>query len=642
MKKIRFDYPYNPDSLLRQTPGGKGAWGDYQFYFKGEEHEYDYWVALNDVPEEVTVKCGKDNTILVTGEPESVHVYHDDFAKQFKHLITCQRPIKHPNPHYFEQGLPWFPNKDYDELSKIRDVKKEKLISVITSNKMDTEGHRKRYEFVMALKEHFGDKLDLFGRGIKDFDDKWDVIAPYKYSINIENSVYDDYFTEKLTDCYLSNTLPLYYGCPNLEKYFDKDAYVEIDLNDVQKSIKIIEEILANESFYEERLPAIKKAREQYLNEYSLFPLIVNYIESKKLTSEEKVDITLKPEGFYNLNPRVTVLIPLYNGEKYLRETLDSVVNQDYDRWELLVVNDGSTDTGPEIVKEYIAKDKKRIRMINNQGQKGIVGALNTGINEARGEFIARLDSDDICLPNRLSAQIKFMDSNQDVDVAGSWVELFGAINGVVKKMETSYQKIRATMLFHGVIYHPSVIFRTHAFRIHKIFYDYEFQFSEDYELWSRISEDIKIVNIPQVLLKYRVHNTNVGTVHNVTQLEGSKKTRLRALKKLGVIPNDEELTLHEQISTWNFSDEKSFISNTWTWFEKLMLHNNQSGFYEPKALSKVLVEKWLDVYSNSRYINKGFVVTMILRNIPANLNLKTKIRYTGRILSTFIRKIFK
>ena len=126
---------------------------------------------------------------------------------------------------------------------------KKKLISVITSNKAFTQGHIDRIRFVSKLKEHFGDQIDVFGRGYNTFGDKWDVLADYKYHIVIENSSQTYYWTEKLSDCFLAETYPFYYGCTNIADYFPSDAYTPIDISNPDEAIKIIDKAIKADAY---------------------------------------------------------------------------------------------------------------------------------------------------------------------------------------------------------------------------------------------------------------------------------------------------------------------------------------------------------------------------------------------------------
>jgi hypothetical protein len=279
--KIKFSFPYDWP-ILRQTPNYSGFWDKHQFFLEDNGQEYDAWVifnSLNNVNE--TVNCPKDRIILITPEPYSIQYYPSRFVSQFSHVITNQNQIKHNNINILHTGTPWFVNKSYDELIDLNEksVEKTKKISIITSNKLVTDGHKKRFEFAMKLKKYFNDEIDLFGRGINDFDDKWDVLAPYKYNICIENSKQDDYFTEKINDCFLSFTFPIYYGCNNLKKYYSPTSFKEIDIDNYDFSLRTIENILNDKFHYNEHLNSIKESRYKCLNNYNIFPIISSFLD---------------------------------------------------------------------------------------------------------------------------------------------------------------------------------------------------------------------------------------------------------------------------------------------------------------------------------------------------------------------------
>lgn len=297
MKIIKFSYPYPEWPIERQTPNNSQIWGDFKFIVNDSNlQNTDFWVVFEDLlDEKESVKCPSNNTLFISAEGSATGTYDLAFLKQFSHIITSQKKIKLPNKHYFHMGIPWFVGKSYDELISTEYIKKTKNISIICSNKQLTEGHRKRFNFCMRLKDYFGENVDLFGRGIHEFNDKWEVLADYKYSIAIENSIEEHYFTEKLYDCFLAHTVPLYYGCPNVGDYFDMDSIIPIDLNDFDKTVKIIESLLNDESLYENKLDKIIEAKTEYLNKYNIYPMIVNFIEENNLllSNQKYVNTTM-------------------------------------------------------------------------------------------------------------------------------------------------------------------------------------------------------------------------------------------------------------------------------------------------------------------------------------------------------------
>ena len=138
---------------------------------------------------------------------------------------------------------------------------------------------KKRLEFVQKLKNHFGDKIDIYGKGILDFEDKWDVLAPYKYSIVIENDFCDDWVTEKFFDCLYSETFTFYYGCPNLEKYVDSITFQRIDINNFEASVIAIERIINDPTHYNKIQNVLKEAKLKSLDKDNFFPWIVSFLD---------------------------------------------------------------------------------------------------------------------------------------------------------------------------------------------------------------------------------------------------------------------------------------------------------------------------------------------------------------------------
>ena len=293
-----FDWP-----LFRQTPKSSQVWGDYKFVIDDDLKECDYWVVYSDYClKQETVNCAPENIIFIPGECYNTSPrFSQKFLDQFGLILTVQRELHHRNIRYTHNANPWFIKKTFDELVTEGAPNKSKMISVITSNKSFTEGHRKRLVFVRKLKEHFGDQMDLFGRGINDFEDKWEVIAPYKYSIAIENDFCEDWVTEKFFDCIYANTLPFYYGCPNLEATVDKKSFIRIDLNDFDATVKVIEEALENQAF-EKRSKAIEEQKLKSLYTDQFFPWLAAILgEQNDNAAKKKITLILnEPEMSIN------------------------------------------------------------------------------------------------------------------------------------------------------------------------------------------------------------------------------------------------------------------------------------------------------------------------------------------------------
>ncbi len=290
--------------IQRQTPGESGIWGNCQFFIDKEIEECDYWVVYEDLPTSQVTRCPPQNTLLITAEPPSVKTYSPEFLRQFSTIITCNRKIKGSRVIYAYSSLPWHVGrrssqhqnlgfrKNYDELVSIETFEKKRLISVITSNKKFTRGHRQRIDFVNQLKQHFGTELDVFGRGINDIEDKWDAIAGYKYHIALENCSYPDYWTEKLSDVYLGGAVPIYYGCPNLVDYFPAGAFITINY-DIQEAVSVIRKTI-DEDRYDQYFPEIIRSRKLVLDKYNLFPRLHDWANQSAANGPKEL-VSLKP-----------------------------------------------------------------------------------------------------------------------------------------------------------------------------------------------------------------------------------------------------------------------------------------------------------------------------------------------------------
>ncbi len=322
MKKIRISTFSKDSTLLRQTPENTGVWKETGFHVDDGIEACDWWVVYDGMASAESALCPKERTIFVTGEPASIKKYNKSFLKQFGMIITSQREIKGKNVVYSHTSLPWSLgkrgagkkllglSKDYDELKRIGTPEKTRLISIVTSNKSYTKGHRKRLAFVRRMQAHFGDRLDVFGPalGIADseydgirfkyHEDKWDAVAPYKYHIAIENSLYEDYWTEKLADAFLAEAYPIYYGCPNAESYFDTDSFARIDIEKPGEAIEIIENAIRG-SAYEKAVPSIARSKSLILERYNLFPMLDAFTDGRAdLLSVPIIGITtIRPES---------------------------------------------------------------------------------------------------------------------------------------------------------------------------------------------------------------------------------------------------------------------------------------------------------------------------------------------------------
>ena len=203
----------------------------------------------------------------------------------------------------------------------------------------------------------------------------------------------------------------------------------------------------------------------------------------------------------------VSVLMTTYNGEKYIAETIRSVLAQTYADFEFIIVDDCSTDSTADIVSSF--KDS-RIKLICNPRNLGISGASNAGLDACRGKYIVRHDHDDISLPDRFAKQVAFMDANPDIGASGTWYAEFGGRNRV-KRNVSNPDELAVKLLRGCYIQHPTSIISKDVLDKYSIRYRENLKVANDYCLWLDILGRAKVANIPEILFKYRIHKTQTG-----------------------------------------------------------------------------------------------------------------------------------
>lgn len=282
----------------------------YRFCFNSKEDIiWDSVVVYENIHESYNIKCRKEGLFFISGEPPIVKVYTQAFINLFDHIISSHN-LKHSNNHRDQQALPWFfgynfktetSSYSFDQISQMDIPQKEKVISFITSNRTFLPGHKNRLNWMKELQSLYKEKIDFYGKGIQQVDDKANALLPYKFSICIENSCVNDYWTEKIADAILAYSIPIYYGCKNIESYFPKEAMIAIDIKDKIKSMAIMNEIVNNhERLYQEKLPFLIEARNRLLFKYNLFPFIKSYIDKYvDLTCEDYKNVSINPYDSY-------------------------------------------------------------------------------------------------------------------------------------------------------------------------------------------------------------------------------------------------------------------------------------------------------------------------------------------------------
>lgn len=283
--------------------------------------------------------------------------------------------------------------------------------------------------------------------------------------------------------------------------------------------------------------------------------------------------------------------MPVYNGASYLSAAVQSILRQTFTDFEFLIIDDGSTDDSVAIIGCF---DDSRIRLVRNGKNLGLVASLNRGLDLARGEYVARMDADDISRPARLAKQVRFMDDNPQVGVCGSWIRYIPSHH--IWKLPRGNEEIKCWQ-FHTVgVAHPAVMLRRNLFVRNGLYYDPAYLYIEDFELWGRALKYMKFANIQEVLLDYRISHGQVCSRHLAEQLETVIKLRTELLGELGIFPTAAEQDLHEAIMNCQIPPDKDFIDRTEQWLLLLGGANKAAGKYEVGIFTKRLFEIWFSV----------------------------------------------
>jgi glycosyltransferase involved in cell wall biosynthesis len=235
-----------------------------------------------------------------------------------------------------------------------------------------------------------------------------------------------------------------------------------------------------------------------------------------------------------NPHPKVTVLMSVYNGAYYLRESIESILNQSFTDFEFIIIDDCSTDKSGDIIREY-AKQDQRIVVIKNEENIGLTKSLNKGLKLAKGEYIARQDADDISEPERLAKQVAFLGTHPEVALVGTWYKEIDAQGRLFAEIQTLYDctQIRWCLLFSCTFVHSSVLFRKSTIIEQIGLYNEEFTYAQDYDFWCRIVRKFPTTNLQEYLMNLRVHSDSISSVKLSIQQDMALQTQIANLENL-------------------------------------------------------------------------------------------------------------
>lgn len=297
-------------------------------------------------------------------------------------------------------------------------------------------------------------------------------------------------------------------------------------------------------------------------------------------------------------NLRASAVMPVYNREEFLKETIDSVLNQTFKDFEFIIIDDGSTDRSIEIIKSY--KDP-RIKLFINDRNQGTSYSRNRAIDLSLGDYIITIDSDDINLPERFAKQIAYMDSHPNVGICGSWVKTIGEVEGQLWRCAVQPDIVHCRTLFEAVLCHPSTIIRREFLNRYSLRYDIELKRAQDWDIYCRGARHFQVANMPEVLLYYRWRSypKNLSDEELLSQkyyyfYEIDK----RNFQALNLQATQEEMLVHRRLGNLELKKDSDFVISANKWLHKLHSANKTANVYPQSTFLQVLAGYWLEVCS--------------------------------------------
>ena len=344
--------------------------------------------------------------------------------------------------------------------------------------------------------------------------------------------------------------------------------------------------------------------------------------------------------------PRVTVFIPVYNAQAYIAEAIESVLAQTYSDFELLVIDDGSTDETASVICTFMYDP--RIRVVSHIRNLGQPHTRNYGLELASGEYIAFLDADDRCVPERIERQVTYLDTHTDIDGVGSWMDWInenGQITGEhYDQLPLTPVGIACQMLVQCPLAHPTMMLRKAALSNYR--YNTNFMGAEDYELWARMIASHRFANLPCALVLYRRHSSQATVIRHEQQSADDLRIYALQLEALGIRSEAEDLVRHECL--FKFEGRQPVLERTgqpldihylrWArrWLEALRAGNARHAVYPEPAFSHMLAARWLfacrKASRNSGYwkVAREFFGSSLRQTVSSHLGQRLWTRLRG------------
>lgn len=293
----------------------------------------------------------------------------------------------------------------------------------------------------------------------------------------------------------------------------------------------------------------------------------------------------------------VSVVMANYNTEEeYLRSAIESILNQTYSNFEFIIIDDGSTNDSVSIIESY---DDERIVLVKNSENIGVTKSRNKGLDICHGEFMAVMDSDDISMPNRFEMQIRYLREHENVIVCGTGIECIGTWeklhpNKIIRHTIEDRESYRIHLLFDNrpLIFHPSAMLNRKLMLKYNIRYDDSLPVALDYKLWVSCSQVADCVILPEILLKYRVHDKSITTARRELQLQCHRRIIQDQLDKLHLQATEDVFRYHDTL----VFNKKPYDPGIKKWIKTLINANKTYKVYNKTLLKKILREAWVKI----------------------------------------------
>ena len=320
--------------------------------------------------------------------------------------------------------------------------------------------------------------------------------------------------------------------------------------------------------------------------------------------------------------PKVTVIMPVYNGERYLDEAINSILSQSFTDFEFVIVDDGSDDRSWEIMQSF---NDSRIRLERNEINMGLIAALNKGIKLAKGEYIARMDCDDVSLPDRLKMQVMFLDTNQDIGMVGTDFEMIASDGTAwsppkLFNVSTEPDFIEWGLYFNCYVCHPSVMVRKTVYSYLGGYRD-EFIHAEDYDFFLRAVSYTKIANLPYIMCKLRKHERNVSTIYGDIQQKNADIAVQQALyRTLGKNISIDVVRVFRNSSIIPDLEHAINVANLISDLCNSLTKNKNTSFSDRIRIRNDAIRKIYDIYANYTKKNIPFLMTIVRLSFKVNI----------------------